>query len=59
MFSDFEEAVTWVVATQTLSVTDDVLAELRKLEDKNGGPLQDNFRAVQEICDRKIYLVTN
>ena len=57
-FSDCNEAVTWVLAETPLKIDTQVLDNLRKLEDKDGNILQDNFREVQDLGDRSVYRVT-
>ena len=57
-FSDCNEAVTWVLAETPLKIDTQVLDNLRKLLDKDGNILQDNFREVQDLGDRSVYRVT-
>lgn len=49
------EIVTWTVFTDTIKVSTTQLAELRKLLDVDGAPIQDNFRPPQPINKRTVY----
>lgn len=57
LFSDCEEVVTWVLGQRRIPIDAETLMNFRMLVDKDGNPLQDNFREIQDLGDRTIYKV--
>ena len=51
------EVVTWIVGKNTLKVTSNDLAWLRRLETDEGEPLDKNYRATQDLNGRTVYCV--
>jgi len=50
-----EEAVIWTIFNTTVNVSQYQLDQLRRLRDSNNGPMQDNYRPVQQLWDREVY----
>lgn len=49
------ETVTWIVSAKPLLITPKEMQEFRRIRNRNGAPMVNNFRPVQKLYNRRVF----